>query len=226
MAVHESTESRFGARIRVEREVKKWSQAELAQRVSALGVPMHPTTITKIESRDQDRPRSIRLDEAYALAQVFGTSIDALLGSEPKYDQAAAIRDFAATSMWFSRSITDGLSELGNAHKRIRYTTAATDEPEVAGIAGIAESAKRSFINVKYQRVLELGVEQLLPVLSEIARISDMDWEAIVDRLVEDPMNWVTLLEGDWSTLLRSDLGGIAEHKTSHADADSSGDDA
>lgn len=172
---------------------------------------MHPTTITKIESRDQDRPRSIRLDEAYALAQVFGTSIDTLLGSEPKYDQAAAIRDFAATSMWFSRSITDGLSELGNAHKRIRYTTAATDEPEVAGTAGIAESAKRSFINVKYRRVLELGVEQLLPVLSEIARISDMDWEAIVDRIVEDPMNWVTLLEGDWSTLLQEPSDG--QHK-------------
>ena len=52
----------------------------MAKLLSDKGVqPMHPTTIAKIEAGD----RSVRINEAVAIADVFEVSLDALLGREP-----------------------------------------------------------------------------------------------------------------------------------------------
>ena len=40
------------------------------------GIPMHWTTIAKVEKND----RSVRIDEAAGIADLFGTSVDELLG--------------------------------------------------------------------------------------------------------------------------------------------------
>ncbi|MFC9768336.1 helix-turn-helix domain-containing protein [Rhodococcus jostii] len=132
MAASDTAESRFGLRVRLERESRKWSQAELAQRVSELGVMMHPTTITKIESRDGDRPRSIRLDEAHALAQVFGTSVDALIGVAPAYDRRAAVEELAATAGLFGKRLARELDDLEKAQGRLELESRLV-EPDFGG---------------------------------------------------------------------------------------------
>lgn len=57
--------------LRVERG---WSQATLAEKMTALGFDMHQTTIAKLEAAK----RPIRGNEVYGLAAVFGLPIQAL----------------------------------------------------------------------------------------------------------------------------------------------------
>lgn len=69
-------DERFGKRVRALRENRGWSQAEMAKMLSDNGVqPMHPTTVAKIESAD----RSVRINEAVGIADLFEVSLDSLL---------------------------------------------------------------------------------------------------------------------------------------------------
>ena len=71
----------FGKRVRAERERRGWSQAEMAKLLWDNGVrPMYPTTIAKIESTDPASRRAVKIDEAIAVADLFGVSLDALVG--------------------------------------------------------------------------------------------------------------------------------------------------
>jgi transcriptional regulator with XRE-family HTH domain len=68
---------RFRLRLKAERERRGWSQADVARALSSRKVPnTHATTIAKIEWGD----RGVRVDELSALADLFGMSVDALIG--------------------------------------------------------------------------------------------------------------------------------------------------
>ncbi|MCV7441230.1 helix-turn-helix transcriptional regulator [Mycobacterium paraense] len=70
-------DSHFGKRLRALRENRGWSQAETAKMLSDRGIqPMHPSTVAKIEAGD----RSVRINEAVGIADVFEVSVDSLLG--------------------------------------------------------------------------------------------------------------------------------------------------
>lgn len=74
------SDASFGKRVQIERTNRGWSQAEMARMLSDNGVnPMHPTTIAKIESGQ----RSVRINEAVGIAELFEASIDSLLGRKP-----------------------------------------------------------------------------------------------------------------------------------------------
>lgn len=71
-----SAEEAFGRRLRYEREVRGWTQADVARLLDKrFGVRMHATAIAKMEQRDTDRPRAIRLDEAALIAQLFDLTL-------------------------------------------------------------------------------------------------------------------------------------------------------
>ena len=71
-----TAEDFFGTRMRRERERRGWTQAEFATKLAEVGVHLHPSAIAKIELRDVDRPRTIRLDEAQAIAYVLGLPLE------------------------------------------------------------------------------------------------------------------------------------------------------
>lgn len=74
------SDASFGKRVQVERTNRGWSQAEMARMLSDNGVePMHPTTVAKIESGQ----RSVRINEAVGIAELFEASVDSLLGRKP-----------------------------------------------------------------------------------------------------------------------------------------------
>lgn len=71
---------RLRARVRAERERRGWSQVALATKLKAKGVRgILGSTVAKIESGD----RKVKLDEVMALAEIFGISVDTLLGRKP-----------------------------------------------------------------------------------------------------------------------------------------------
>jgi len=63
-------------RLRAEREDRGWSQPEMAKRLSDKGIHTHPTAISKAEAGE----RAFRIEEVVAAAELFGLSVDALLG--------------------------------------------------------------------------------------------------------------------------------------------------
>ena len=74
------TDKRFGERVKAERDHRGWSQANMAKMLSDKGIhPMHPTTVAKIEAGD----RSVRINEAVGIADLFEVSVDSLLGRKP-----------------------------------------------------------------------------------------------------------------------------------------------
>ena len=76
MGNRKGTDDHFSKRVRTERELRKWTQAEMAKMLTAKGIQMHWTTIAKIEKGD----RLVRIDEAAGIADLFETSVDVLLG--------------------------------------------------------------------------------------------------------------------------------------------------
>ena len=113
------TDERFGQRIRAEREAEM-SQADVARKLSAAGVrPMYPTTVSKIETAE----RSVRINEAVGLADLFGMSLDNLLGRPD--DSTVA---FALTTL--CRYAGDAQRQI----KRAQETAADIgDQPGVGG---------------------------------------------------------------------------------------------
>ncbi len=75
------TDDHFSNRLKTEREQRGWSQAEMAKMLRDNGIePMHWTTVAKIEKGT----RSVRIDEAAGIADLFGTSVDVMLGRGAK----------------------------------------------------------------------------------------------------------------------------------------------
>jgi transcriptional regulator with XRE-family HTH domain len=71
------TEKTLARRIRWEREGEGMTYEGLAARMAAVGCPIQPSALYKIEKNNP--PRRITVDELVALAQVFETSIQELL---------------------------------------------------------------------------------------------------------------------------------------------------
>lgn len=80
MASSKWVDSRFGERLKAERERRRWTQPQMADLLSDRGIaPMHATTIAKIEAGS----RSVRINEAVGIADLFDVSLDSLLGRKP-----------------------------------------------------------------------------------------------------------------------------------------------
>jgi transcriptional regulator with XRE-family HTH domain len=60
--------------VRMHRENRGWSQADLAEKMAALGWKYHPQTVHRVESGQ----RKVTIGEAEALARLFSTTVDAL----------------------------------------------------------------------------------------------------------------------------------------------------
>jgi transcriptional regulator with XRE-family HTH domain len=78
MESHRRADVLFGKRVREERDRRGWSQEELAKRLTDKGITVYPSTIAKIES--ERKPRPARLAEAIGVADLFGMTLDNLLG--------------------------------------------------------------------------------------------------------------------------------------------------
>jgi transcriptional regulator with XRE-family HTH domain len=101
---------RFSRLAREAREARSWTQSTLAKKMTEGGCPMHWTTIAKIEKGE----RSVRIDEASVLADLLGTSVDAMLG-RPTDD---------ADLLWaiskLSSSAHKMINEIASLQRRLR----------------------------------------------------------------------------------------------------------
>jgi transcriptional regulator with XRE-family HTH domain len=124
MAKTKWTENHFRKRLKDERERRKWKQEELANKLVAKGIPMHWTSIAKIEKGS----RSVRIDEAAAIADLFGISVDTMLGrrARPRSDQAHALMVAVGTAIKSSDHVLDAALAI---RERIDELSALEDLP-------------------------------------------------------------------------------------------------
>lgn len=91
-------EDRFGRRMRKEREDRAMTQADVARVLEQEhDLKLHATAIAKMEQRDADRPRAIRLSEAKAIADMFGLTVDEMTSAAESEIQTLA-REFTSLS--------------------------------------------------------------------------------------------------------------------------------
>lgn len=85
-------EHHFSKALKDLRKSRDWSQSQLEKMLAEKGIHLHWTTIAKIEKGE----RSVRIDEAAAIADLFDTSVDALLGRQLPDDSTLT---FAITTL-------------------------------------------------------------------------------------------------------------------------------
>ncbi|OBF98874.1 helix-turn-helix domain-containing protein [Mycolicibacter sinensis] len=130
-------ENRFRERVSHERKLHGWSQAELAKMLTAKGIRgVYATTVAKIESGE----RAVRINEAAALADLFSTTTDALLGR----------LDPDENSLTFAMMNTYTYAESA------RQQTVTADET-TATLEEILEDAKDRFASPEIEHLLELS---------------------------------------------------------------------
>jgi hypothetical protein len=121
MAKKKWIENHFSKALKEQRDGRKWSQSQLEKMLAEKGVHLHWTTIAKIEKGE----RSVRIDEAAALADLFDTSVDALLGRQLPDD----------TTLTFA--MMNVMSYAGDAGKKITQArgTATDIEEQLEDVA-------------------------------------------------------------------------------------------
>lgn len=119
--------STFASRVRQVREGQGWSQEELARRLSEVGLRLDPTAITRLERGE----RSVRVEEAVAVAQTLGVPLDELLQSSGRVglEQASSLmKRYGALSV----TLTKAQEELDYVREQLVETFAKY--PDAAGI--------------------------------------------------------------------------------------------
>lgn len=101
MEIRSKVEDHFRERVSAGRKACGWSQAELAKLLTSKGIPgIYATTVAKIESGE----RAVRINEANALADLLGTTVDDLLGRQEPDDGTLAfamvnVASYATTAL-------------------------------------------------------------------------------------------------------------------------------
>jgi transcriptional regulator with XRE-family HTH domain len=131
------TDKRFGQRVKAEREDQGWSQADMAKALSTVGVHrMHPTTIAKIEAGD----RSVRINEAVGIADLFEVSLDALLGRQWPHDASLmfALRTLAGYARDAKRQIVQARGVAADVGEILEDAEQRFDSPRIAAMLRLA----------------------------------------------------------------------------------------
>jgi transcriptional regulator with XRE-family HTH domain len=169
--------AQLGARIRNKRNERGWKQPQLAEMLRDRGVASIQTpTVAKIEAGE----RAVKIHEAAVLADIFGISIDALMGRRvsARADLMSAARQVvdakitAAAAVSASQSqLVDALAQLVDADLRGTYDPLADDaraavnalEAASAALAQVGQRPKSAM-----NRAMTEALKQLLRDEGEI----------------------------------------------------------
>ena len=134
----------FGQRIREMRQLRGWTQDELAREMSDAGHQMHQTTVAKLESGT--RPTSVA--EVGALATLLEVPIGSLFGAADEMEKRAELKalEYRLRSLTAEASrITEQMDEMLERSTQVKFDLGRTkQEFEKAEKAFEAEFGKGS----------------------------------------------------------------------------------
>lgn len=155
------------------------SQNEFAKRLSARGLPFYQATVQRVEGGD----RSIRLDEACAIAEFFDVSLDAMMTNfEGPMETATYVVDRVRR---YSKSLTDnGQEDFGEFMNE--YTILCVTFDEMLAASGHKATAEISWLAawiIKCSWVVESWIE--LERFSSGLHSKSGDWHEAPTSLIE-----------------------------------------
>jgi transcriptional regulator with XRE-family HTH domain len=151
MGIPQQMQVAFRERVRDERRRRGWTQVNVAKMLSDKGFDdINNTVVSKIERGE----RMVRLAEAVGFADVFGVSLDYLLGRNPDVDRNRAflLRCVRDTSR-------NAVGQLGALAATIRDSFADLSGFEFDGHASLAAEGRRA----------SEGLEEAMNALMSIA---------------------------------------------------------
>lgn len=105
-------QNHFRKKARKARQQRGWSQADLAKRLTDMGIDsMYATTVAKIEAGD----REIKLDEAAAMADLFDMSLDELVARDSRKRREDGFTYYVAELRDNARRYASQVAGLGTA---------------------------------------------------------------------------------------------------------------
>jgi transcriptional regulator with XRE-family HTH domain len=124
--VGESLEAHVGRRVRGLREERGWSQQDLGRRLAPYGFELTQSTVAKLENG----ARPVRLNEAAALAALFGVNISELIDAEVQAEASSDVEDRLRHLRWLHAAISDAQTALLAAKGAERRAAAAARAAE------------------------------------------------------------------------------------------------
>jgi transcriptional regulator with XRE-family HTH domain len=140
MGRRELIDAQFGKRVREERERRRWSQEDLAKRLTVKGIPTYPSTIAKIEATR--KPRAVRLGEAIGIADLFEVALDALLGRQGPDDSTltfalSVLGDYAGDAQ---RQIQHAQQVASDIDDQLESVEESFDVPGIDDLRQVAQN--------------------------------------------------------------------------------------
>ncbi|MFJ2578432.1 helix-turn-helix domain-containing protein [Kitasatospora aureofaciens] len=109
-------EENAARRLKMERESRGWSTAEVARRMSETGFPINQSSVWRIESGEP--PRRINLDEAIGFAKIFDITLAELVGPSGGAVSAKMLHLFEIFQEAANRA-QDALDEMDTAESAL-----------------------------------------------------------------------------------------------------------
>ena len=157
-----SAEAQVAARLKWERERRHWSMAEVARRMADAGCPVNQTAIYKIEKGNPRR--TISLNEAHALAEVFGLDTVGDLERIPEEIVHEDARIFVEETEKLRDDVRDLLRSLEGVGPRL-----AEIRRNVQPLMGYAGLTGLRFPTERLQAALTDMAENLVKIRDELA---------------------------------------------------------
>ena len=164
-------ETHFRKRLKDERDRRGWSQEELAKRLGERGVAVHASTIAKIETD----ARAVRLDEAAAIADLFGLSLDTLLGRKAvDDDQGHAINVLAEEAQRLVSDLSQIRDRLDRAYRDLE---AQFDSTSIEGLLtddAMPLQRRRAMLMLVGHELVMFHFSAIIAALATVARVRDL----------------------------------------------------
>lgn len=130
MTARESADERLGTNLRILRERKEMSQAELARRMTEEGHGWHQSTVARAEAGRQ----SVRIVEGEALAHILGVTIDRLLWASAEANEAALVGRANGNLRQSWHEAADAIARLDAARDSAQRTLATRSRSEYSRV--------------------------------------------------------------------------------------------
>jgi transcriptional regulator with XRE-family HTH domain len=171
----------FGGRLKAERERRNWTQVEMARRLADTGWPVNATVLAKIEAANEDARRSLKVDEALAVAEVFGMSLDSLLGRTNDAESSEELELILRTAVDTARTMANTVAGIASTFQN-RFAELKTLEFTGHKQLDEAVTSARQALDVARlaldQAASELGAIAVFPLPDNDFQVSlrRMDW--------------------------------------------------
>lgn len=115
----DAARKRFAEGVKSARAESEWSQRELAEELATHGLKIDPSAVTRIERGT----RPVKVEEAWIIAEVLGTTVGDLLG-ESRLDPPEELEELRSDTNYAMnmaiRQMTSMLTDMAKVHELLR----------------------------------------------------------------------------------------------------------